>query len=75
MMPLQQTEPGRTNASSHCTEISHLLQKHQWVKKVTLDGGNKSQHVGSTYGGTRYQMPKGGLMLFAGLFYAIIFSV
>lgn len=75
MMPLQQIEPGRTNASSHCTKISHLLQKQQWGKKVILDEGNKSQHVRSTYGGTRYLMPKGELMLFSGLFHAIIFSV
>lgn len=74
-MPLQQTELGRTNASSHCTKISCLLQKQQWEKEVILDEGNKSQHVGPTYGGTKYQMPKGELMLFAGLLHAIIFSV
>lgn len=75
MMPLQQIEPGRTNASSHCTKISHLSTKAAVGKKVMLDEGNKSQHVRSTYGGTRYLMPKGELKLFAGLFHAIIFSV
>lgn len=58
MMPLQPTEPGRTNASSHCTKISCFLQKQQWEKKVILDEGNKSQHVASTYGGTKHQMQK-----------------
>lgn len=70
MIPLQQAEPGRTNASSHCTKISHLLQNQLWGKMVILDEGNKSQCAGSTYGGTKYQMPKGELMLFAGLFRA-----
>jgi len=74
-MPLQQTESGRTNASSHGTKMSCLLQKQQWQKKVILDEGKKSQHVGSTYGGTSYQMPKGELMLLAGLLQAIIFTM
>lgn len=67
MTPLQQAGPGRTNASSHCIKISHLLQNQLLGKMAILDEGNKSQHAGSTYGGTKYQMPKEGLMLFVGL--------
>lgn len=41
---------------------------------TALNKGNKSQHMGSTYSGTKYQMSKGELILFTGQFNAIILS-
>lgn len=53
---------------------SLIFYKNSCGKKmVILEEGNKSQHTGSTYGGTKYQMPKEELMPFAGLFHATVF--
>lgn len=42
----------------------HFYKSSSGKKKVVLDEGNKFQHVGPTYGGSKHQMPKGYLMAY-----------
>lgn len=68
MMLLQQTELGRTNASSHCTKVSGLLQKQQWGINGNIRWRIQvSAHRINIWW---HHIPdaKGELMLFAGLF-------